>query len=359
MRRHLPLLMILLIASGLRADDAVTYNRGVRELFELVRPEANAALAKSVADLRVHWLEPARAFLGGIVPKDVPRTVVYPFGGGDLLSALVTFPAAQEVTTISLEPAGEPVTQNLGKGDQERELALLRRDLDLLFRKAHSRTDNLGSLTHITLPGQLMFALAALAVLDREPVGLKYFRLAPDGRIVYVTTAEVAATRPGSSARAALFRNMELAFVPRGAAPGTPPVVHRHIAWNLDDEHVTREPALLAHLAAKGPVSAMTKAASFLLWNDGFSKIRGYLCAHAVWMLSDATGIPPKVARAAGFEQVAYGRFDGPLLGASSSITADVRALFAQAAPAPIRYGYPDSGGHNHLIVTRRRADGR
>ena len=38
----------------------------------------------------------------------MPKTVVYPFGGGDLLSALVAFPDATEITTISLEQAGDP-----------------------------------------------------------------------------------------------------------------------------------------------------------------------------------------------------------------------------------------------------------
>src|SRR5688572_18497277 len=50
-----------------------------------------------------NYVEKARAFFGPLQPADLPNTVVYPFGGGDLLSALVTFPNATEITTISLE----------------------------------------------------------------------------------------------------------------------------------------------------------------------------------------------------------------------------------------------------------------
>ena len=365
------LLSLLLVRAALGAlpeDGIAHYRTGARWLFDLVNVEApagkddraahRAELAASMRDFRTRWMEPAAPFLAQLVPADVPDQVVYPFGGGDLITALLTFPRAREITTLSLEPAGEPVTLNLGPGLMDRELAIMRRDLDLLFRKAHSRTDNLGTLAHLTLPGQLMFSLAALELTGREPVDLKYFRIAPDGTLVYVTIAEVAATRPGTSERAQLFRNMELSFVPKGSPPGTPPVIQRHIAFNLDDEHLAHDPGLLKHLAAKGRVAAMTKAASFLLWSDGFSSIRRYLLEHVAWMISDATGIPPQVARAAGFEQVAYGRFDGPLLGASSRITADVRALFAGARETPVRYGYPDSSGHAHIIVTRPRQRG-
>ncbi len=37
---------------------------------------------------------------------ELPEAVVYPFGGGDLLSALAAYPDAAEYTTLSLELAG-------------------------------------------------------------------------------------------------------------------------------------------------------------------------------------------------------------------------------------------------------------
>ena len=40
-------------------------------------------------------------------PAGLPKTVVYPFGGGDLISALTTYPEANDYTTLSLEHAKE------------------------------------------------------------------------------------------------------------------------------------------------------------------------------------------------------------------------------------------------------------
>ena len=63
------------------------------------------------------------------------------------MSALATFPEATEITTISLEPAGDLRPIDTLPGDRlGHELALHRSHLERLFEKAHSRTDNLAKL---------------------------------------------------------------------------------------------------------------------------------------------------------------------------------------------------------------------
>jgi hypothetical protein len=321
-----------------------------------------AELGHAYDEYRKTWVEVARPFLAGLRPKDLPRVAVYPFGGGDLVSALATFPDATEITTISLEPAGDvrPIDR-LAPDQLRHELGIHRSHLERLFEKAHSRTDNLEKEAKAQLPGEVLFALAALVVHGKEPVSLRYFRLGPDGSVVYVRQSDIDATKRPSSL-AALFNDVELRFRTAGD-PAAPVQVLRHIAFDLDDSHLKQDSSLLAHLGAKGKVAAMTKAASHLLWNDHFSLIRRYLIDHTDWMISDSTGIPPRYATAAGFVQDTYGTFDGPspfgLLDAKDS--ADLKKLFA-AEPArdlPFRYGYPDKDGHAHLLVTRRNAGGR
>lgn len=115
-------------------------------------------------------------------------------------------------------------------------------------------------------------------------------------------------------------------------------------------------PGVLKHLEAKGRVTAITKAASYLMWGSGFSRIRDYLLANMAFMLSDSTGIPSHFAQKAGFEVLAYGQFDGPFLAAPEAEAKDMLALFsAQPARAlNFRYGYPDLHRHHHLLVTRK-----
>ena len=189
-----------------------------------------------------------------------------------------------------------------------------------------------------------------------EPLSLRYFRLRPDGSIAYVTQAEIdAAKKPGE--RRALFANAELRFRRTGDA-SAPVQVFRHVSFNLDDAHLKADPSLVAYLDGRGKVAAMTKAATHLLWNEHFTTIRGWLVDHTDWMISDSTGIPPRVAGPAGYVQDTFGTFDGPSpFGDPDRPDADdVRRLFASQPFRDLgfRYGYPDSHGHAHLIVTRR-----
>lgn len=314
-------------------------------------------LSKAYADYRKSWVDVAEPFLAALRPKDLPTVVVYPFGGGDLVSALATFPDATEITTISLEPAGDirPIDR-LAPDFLAHELASHRSHLERLFEKAHSRTDNLEKESRTELPGEILFALAALVVHGYEPVSLRYFHIRPDGTLSWVAQSDVdAAKTPGQ--RRALFANVEVRFR-RASTPDAPVRTVRHVSYNLDDDHLRAAPGLLAHLSAKGKVSAMTKAATHLLWNDHFSLIRGWLVEHTDWMVSDSTGLPPRIATPAGYVQETYGTFDGPspFGDPDGNDAADVKKLFASqpARELPFRYGYPDNHGHAHLIITHR-----
>ncbi len=317
-----------------------------------------ADLARAYADYRKDWVDVAQPFIASLRPKDLPRVVVYPFGGGDLTSALATFPDANEITTISLEPAGDvrPIDR-LARDRLAKELAAHRDHIERLFAKAHSRTDNLDKEAHTDLPGEILFALAALVVHGAEPVSLRYFRLRPDGSLAFVTQADIGAAQRSPKATRRLFENAELRFRRVGDG-GNPVQVLRHIAFNLDDEHLRADPALLAYLDHEGKVAAMTKAASHLLWSSHFSLIRGWLLEHTDWMVSDSTGIPPRFAKPAGFAQEAYGRFDGPAAFGlyNDGDARDFKALFKSEPSRDLafRYGYPDKDGHAHMIVTAR-----
>jgi hypothetical protein len=148
---------------------------------------------------------------------------------------------------------------------------------------------------------------------------------------------------------------VEIQFRPRGDAKAAPRT-YRHIVQNVDDQHMNADERLLVHLRTKGKVSVMTKAASFLLWYDDFSKIRDYLLKHVAWMISDASGLPPSYAEPAGFEQITYGQFSGPYFIIDPKNT---RAQFVKLwksqpkRPLPFRFGYPDQDKNNHLMITR------
>ena len=156
------------------------------------------------------------------------------------------------------------------------------------------------------IPGELSFFLVGLASHGYEPVSLRYFRIEPDGELHYLTAEDIAAVEAKNAKLlhsswvapdfSEAFSNSEIKFKKRGA-PDSEIRVHRHIAFNLANDRLKAAPGLLKYLEKKGRISAMTKAASYLLWRDDFSMIRDYLLKNMDFMISDSTGVPVSFAK--------------------------------------------------------------
>jgi hypothetical protein len=334
------------------------------------------AIAKRMVAYREHYISLAKPFFAEVVPGNVPTTVLYPFGGGDLLSALVAFPKAQQITTISLELAGDPRRVSTLTGAQlRRSLGALRGQIGGLLSVGSNTSVNLSAQQRNDLPGQVSSFLLGIATLGGQVTSLRYFRIEADGRLHYITDDEVAQLDArGAVAKAAQrkaswlspnfaeeFANSEIQFTLPGDAPNAAPRLHRHIGWNLANNYLVSRPELLAHLdtvTATGSVSVVVKGASYLLWRRDFSTIRDYVLKHLAWMVSDSTGIPPRFANAAKLQQTTYGDYDGAFLsGAEDGWTEHSDAFRALWRSQPhrrlaFRFGYVDASKQAHLVVT-------
>src|SRR5687767_3720077 len=233
-----------------------------------------AEMAKRYDRFTEKYITPATAFFAQLRPANLPTTVVYPFGGGDLASALVTYPDAKEITTISLEHAGDPtrLAKLEKKASLNGSLANYRAAIYGLLTLNDSTSENMRKLERGGIPGQLSFHLTGMAALGFEPVSLKFLRLGDDGAVQYLTQADVDALAPKKAKKvkggwvdtdfSEAYNHMELSFR-RAGDPKAPVIVHRHFAWNLGDKGF-KGSALEKHLLAKGKVAALTKAASYL-----------------------------------------------------------------------------------------------
>jgi hypothetical protein len=337
-----------------------------------------ANIDAAVVAAHCHWLRPridayrklyldvAEAFLTSLRPPAAPRVVVYPFGGGDLVSALTAYPDATEITTLSLEHGGDPrALRHFDRARLEGGLARLRKAIDQLLTLDDSASESLMRVERGGIPGQLAFFLVGLAVQGQEPVSLRYFRLEPGGSVHYLSADEIAREDKARAKKlntiwnapdfSEAFSNLELTFRPAGNA-AAPLRVHRHIAANLADGPLAQDPAVLRHLEGKGTVSALIKASSYLLWTDDFRSVSDYLLGHASFMLSDSSGIPPWEAAKAGFVQETYGDFGGAFIPAGKKGTEAFRTLWKTQPHRPLafRFGYSDVNKKPGLLVTRR-----
>jgi len=322
-------------------------------------------LHSRMEEYRRQYLARAKPFLAGLLPPELPDNVVYPFGGGDLLSALTTYPGARQITTLSLELSGDPRRITTIDNKQLKEsLDLLDHQIVGLLALNESSSESLEATQRGDLPGQLCFFLVGLAVHGYEPVALRYFRVEADGALHYYSAEEIGSLETRLAQRrhgqwtppdfSEAFANSELVFRPVGS--DGPLRIHRHIAVNLRNDYLKKSSPVLRYLERQGRVAAMTKAASYCLWNPLFSRTRNYLLANMEFMISDSTGIPPEPARKAGFVQETYGTFHGSFLSASEEYNGQFRELWTQQPHRKLnfRYGYVDSEKSYHLLVTRR-----
>jgi hypothetical protein len=315
-----------------------------------------AQLTASYAEYKKEWLDVAGPFLAKLRPDGLPTTLVYPFGGGDLVSALATYPDAVDITTISLEIVGD--IRGIDKAENKKlttELAQLRDHLGKLFLKAHSRTINLDIETHVAVPGEAAYTMAAMVIHGYEPTAYRYFSINSDGTLKWLTDDDIAKNKETGSRGP--FANAEIRFRKVGDTSGKIRIL-RHVSYDLSDTNMKARPGLLKFLESKGkPVSTMTKAASHLLWDDqNFAVIRDYLMTHTDWMISDTTGVPPRIAKKYGFEQDFYGQYEWPEPFGTVN-NADATAFheaFKTAKPITFRYGYPDNKSHGHIVVTHK-----
>jgi hypothetical protein len=331
----------------------------------------NLEVRRNIERVRVQFVNIATPFISALLPAELPKSVVYPFGGGDLLTAIVTYPQAVDFTTISLESAGDP--QRLFKAS-----VIELRDSMTEFRKMavhllvnhDSGNANLRNFERGIIPGQLAFSLIAASVYGYEPVSLKYFRIEPDGRLYYYSKKdieELANVKGKKLARfwvdtdfSIAFRNMELTLRKKDSGSGPQTIVHRHIAANLDNSGFSESP-LKKFLEKKGKISAMTKAGSYLLWMDDFSAFREYFLKNMAFMVADSTGILPRHASEAGFEQITYGKFFGAFLeNDGGENAAEMRKLWNSQPyrQLPFRYGYSDIKASNHLMIMKPKNTG-
>jgi hypothetical protein len=315
-----------------------------------------------------HYLSVMGPYLAKLRPEGLPPTVVYPFGGGDLLSALTVYPDATEITTLSLEGAGDPRrAAALNSAALKKDLARLRNSIQQLLTLSDSASEDLIQVHRGGIPGQLSFFLVGLAIHGYEPVSLRYFRVEPDGSLHYLDDADIAAlasiqarklNRVWKSPDFSLaFSNLELTFRPmRIGPPSTHLRVHRHIAADLGDTALSRDPGVLRYLEGRGAVACVIKAASYLLWSVPFGRIRDYLLTHADFMISDSSGIPPCYAQQAGFVQQTYGTFEGSYIRSRASDESDFVRLWRSQPhrEMPLRFGYGDVHKAPHLVVTCR-----
>ena len=322
-------------------------------------------LKKNLSKFKKKWLSEALPFFEAQVPADLPKTVVYPFGGADLVTLLTIFPKVELFTSISLEASGDPRgLAELSDKDLDAELEFLHAKMVQQLSFAHSKTTNLGKLSRARMTAEQVFSLIAMGIHGYDVVDLRYFHLEDDGAMRYLTQKELDSAlkglKPGSrvyrKTSRRLFANMEISF--RKSDGGADAVIkrYRHIKANLVNSAVKKNPGLQAYIRSQGKFASLFKAASFLIPQKSFSRIRDLILSQAQWMVSDSTGVFPEQARKHGFTVEHFGRYKGAYLDIGKWTNSKFVPFWASGKYTPLkfRFGYPDNSRNHHMLIYRK-----
>ena len=222
--------------------------------------------------LEQRQLSPIRGWVPGKLGGADGKPMFYMFSGPDFLYASTFFPHAPEYILAGLEPVGPlPDVQKLEKLPDS--LANLRKSLDAVLNWSFFRTKDMKvDFQQTQLSGTLPVLYVFLARQDCHIDAVEFVAIDKEGKIV--------SAQPGSM-------GVRIRFTRSGEKQ-----VLYYFSTNLADGDISQK--FLNFCVQQGEGVALLKAASYLMYHEGFSTIRSTILAHNKIIVQDDSGIPLK-----------------------------------------------------------------
>lgn len=234
-----------------------------------------------------------------------PRTILYPFGGPDLLYAMALFPNSSRYILLGLEPAGN--APDLEATDPSTVLSSLSRhskaiETQLLhgyFITKDMKTD----FSNGALQGVTPVLLSALGLMDAEIYSIANTTAGGNPAI------EIDFSLPGRGRKSVVYVSGDLS---NGGFKGG------YSSWLSSN--------------ASGS-TAYFKAASYLMQNGSFTGIRGWVLSNCRSIVQDDSGIPYAAYDKAAWDIHLFGNYEAPIPFFSKHAQSDLKAAYDAGGP--------------------------
>lgn len=254
-------------------------------------------------------------------------TVLYPFGGPDLLHVSVLFPQAKSYVMMGLEPVGGvPALEMMPPGEVLAALAPFRQAMRTQLVAGYFVTEDMrAELGRSALRGVTPILLGTVAILGGQVESVS--GISPGGK-------------PGVELR---FRD----------ATG-----QRHSACYVAGDLSNRgfDAGSRQWLAGLGGSVTYFKAASYLMHDDRFSLARDFLLSQSRVILQDDSGIPFRYF-AHGWALRFYGSYDRPIELFAKHQQDDLRQAYHTNPAGPLEFGsgYQVNQWRGNLLLAIKR----
>jgi hypothetical protein len=248
----------------------------------------------------------------------------YMFSGPDFLYANAFFPNASTYILCGIEPVGTiPDIAKMPRNVLDPSLANLRKSLDSVLNWSFFITKNMKvDLTQTQLSGTLPVLYVFLARGGCTIDSVETVALDKTG----------AFTTPGK----ANIPGVKIVFF---NAAGTQQTLY-YFSSNLENSGIKSNPGFMNFCDQQGRGVTLLKAASYLMHEEGFSRVRDFLLTHSKLILEDDSGIPHRFL-ATGKWQLRYcGRYTGPIDLFKQFPQADLAAAHQSSIPVPLDFGF-------------------
>jgi hypothetical protein len=257
-----------------------------------------------------------------------PRTLLYPFGGPDLLHAIALFPQASNYVLLGLEPAGGlPYLDNQDPAAVMGALHRLGLAMDSQLKHGYFITKDMkGDLAGGPMPGVTPILLASLALMDAQVQSVE--PLNAGGR----SGVDIRFRLPGGGSRRAIYVSGDLS---NGGFNSS------YRSW----------------LSSYDGSVAYFKAASYLMHDSGFSGIREWVLGNCRGIVQDDSGIPYRYFDSSKWDVRLFGDYEAPIELFAKHAQPDLRAAYRTTGTTSIPFG---SGYHirdyeaNLMIAVKR-----
>jgi hypothetical protein len=338
-----------------RAADAISADDTARFLAGMP-PASDSPLAKLTEDPA--WQEHARFFNAAFERAEhsqlehirawsasnvtVSRpTMYYMFSGPDFLYANAFYPNAKTYVLSGLEPVGAIPDVTTFRRSVASELSNLRVSLRWILQYSYFITSQMGSDLHRgringTLPILYVFlARSGKAIREVTPV-----RLDEQGAV----QGDI------ENARRIPARGVKIVFA---GSDGEERTLY-YFSTNVANDGLNNS-KFLTFLESLAPGESLVKSASYLLHNNGFSRLREFLLANSAVMIQDDTGIPLAYYDAQKWDLLPFGQYVGPIPVFRYMYQPKYAALFKNSHPIDFGIGYRWRPNQSNLLLAIKK----
>ncbi len=314
-----------------------------------------AALARLTRNYDRNYFSKMRAWsaaeLAPRIPMNLP--VYYFFGGPDAVSVIALFPDAPVYILGGLESVGSiPAPNTLAPEALAEGLDHLRRSADSILSFGHFITKDMkAELDRTAFRGVLPLIYMFISLAGGELISTRYVGVGSDG-----TLREYG--EPFSGSRGVL-PGVQIQFRRAGAASVQ---TLYYVQANLADDALKSNASVLKWVGHFGRGNVYLKAASYLLHEPYFSRIRSFLLSQAASVLQDDSGIPWRFFRTADWRCWFFGNYSGTLDIFAKYYQSDLEAAFVTpglAITLPFGTGYKWRAGESNLLLALKQATPR